>query len=102
MANDDDLAEAMEGMEVEPAPAVRLEEFTPEVQYLAELVDRINVLVDVVAQVAGGRIDLPPAARPESATDRLARRREDENYADLEADVAKAQKRHKKAHPKEV
>lgn len=73
-------------------PTIPFTEWSTEVQYLAEVVDRLNTLTSVVSSALGSRVDMPRADRPVSAAERLKDRRGDELIAELEADIANAQK----------
>lgn len=103
MADDDELAELLEGAPEPPSAAtIPFTEWSPEVQYLAETVDRLNTLISVVSSALGSRVDLPHADRPVSAAERLRQRRGDELIASLEADIADAYQAWADEHGEEV
>lgn len=92
MADDDELAELMEGSPVSERPPP-LTEWTPEVDALAKVADRLGALVETVTAALGGTAKVPPLLRPETARDRLKVRREDELVSSLEDDIRAAQER---------
>lgn len=98
LAQDDELAAQLidpdeDADAAQSASAVRHTEFTPEVEALSIVVDRLGALISVIGAVVGSNINLPPAPRPSGAAARLRAQREDEQYDDLLADVDKAQER---------
>ena len=97
MANDEDLAEQMQPPEGKGTP--RLSEYTAEVARLDVLADRLGELISVVVQVVGGKAPrIKPAPRPETAFDRVQRRRTENRIGDLIAEVEAAQQRWAEAH----
>lgn len=92
MADDDELAELMEGTPVAEKPPP-LTEWTPEVDALAKIADRLGALIETVTTALGGTAKVPPLSRPETARDRLKVRREDELVSSLEDDIHAAKQR---------
>lgn len=100
MADDDELAELMEGTPVSQRPPP-LTEWTPETDALAKIADRVGTLIEVVTGALGGTAKVPPVPRPETARDRLKTRREDEFVAGIEDDIKAAQQRWLEENPEE-
>lgn len=97
MANDEELAEQLRPPEGRGLP--RLSEYTAEVARLDVLADRLGELISVVVQVVGGKAPrIKPAPRPETAFDRVLRRRTEDRIGDLIAEVEAAQQRWAEAH----
>ena len=88
-AQDEALAE-----QITPDSSVsgwRLTEFGPQVQLLALVYEAIQDLTAATIGAAGGKPPpLQPFPRPETAFQRVQKRRQDEQYADLLADIERA------------
>lgn len=82
MANDEDLAKsqpAPTGDEDSSPVGPRLKDWSPEVDAIAKLADRINTLIQAVIASQGGKPPkLPLMDRPITAAERIARQREQE------------------------
>lgn len=81
--NDDEFAEAvLEVMDDEapPVPRARISEFSPLVQSLADIHDRLGLIAQAIIASGGGKPPkFRPATRPETAIDR--KRREKRQHA---------------------
>lgn len=81
LSDDEDLAEQMldrEDRDAKPsaAPKRRLSDWSPTVEMLAIIQDRLAELIQVCAMLGGAKPGkLVPAARPATAMDRVRRRR---------------------------
>ena len=104
IADDDEAAERAleaeekarrEGSKPKPSPAPPLEAFSPEVQYLAMMVDRLGEVIQaVVSTVPKAKVPkMRPLPRPETALDRARRRKSLQRHHDLVAEVEEAQQR---------
>lgn len=70
------------------APAVRVSDWSPEREILAEISDRISTLTCAVIAAAGARPPAPrPSARPQTAADRLRDRNRRRDHLSLAARV---------------
>lgn len=89
MATDDDLAEQLAGMpdtDRKKAWARAHRDYTPEVEMLSAVYDRIGELIRVTAAARGGRgKPPPPAPRPASAFERVRARLRREKHDSLVA-----------------
>lgn len=62
-------------------PRVRMSEFSPEVERLCDLVDRVTELIQTTVAVAGGRPkNVKPAPRPSTAVERVRKRRRESTH----------------------
>lgn len=90
---DDELAELMADAPVadrSQSAAPRHTEFTREAELLTILANRIGELLEVVTALGGRPARIPALGGPVGAAERLAVRREDEQYDDLLADIETA------------
>lgn len=80
MANDEELAENQpEPKEDEKPQGPRLRDWSPEVNAIALLADRMNTVVQAIIGSQGGKPPkLPLMDRPITAAERIARKREQE------------------------
>lgn len=82
MADDEELAENQpepKADEDKSPTGPRLKDWSPEVDAIAKLADRVNTLIQAVIAVQGGKPPkLPLMDRPITAAERVARRREQE------------------------
>lgn len=103
LAQDDALAAQLrrdDDNETEPsAPSVRHTEWTPEVEHLALIVDRLGGILGLIASIGGTSINLPPAPRPVGAAARLRADREQAAYEDVFDDVAAAHEQWRASNP---
>lgn len=77
-ASDEELAEMMADLypDAKPDNSVPIEGYTPEAERIDAVFDAVMVLVETVAQIAGGkRIRPTRAPRPETAAQKLERRK---------------------------
>lgn len=90
-ANDDDAVAAwLEANDGEPpAPEVPLDEWSPEVERLTDLMDLVaeNTAVLIAANSEGGYKPPKPADRPKTAFGRVLARRDDAAFDDLLAQI---------------
>lgn len=97
IADDDEAAERALASGDEPtgSPAPPLEAFSPEVQYLAMVVDRLGEVIQaVISTVPKAKVPkMRPLPRPETAFDRAKRRKSLQRHHDLVAEVEAAQAR---------
>jgi hypothetical protein len=90
LVNDEELAEQLlDRDDDEPTPTVRMSEYSPELERLTDLMDRLGELIAVVAAANGvKKPKLPrPAPRPATASQRLRKRRREDKHRALVARV---------------
>lgn len=81
-ADDDELAEVvLETVTEQPEPRRRLSEWSPEVEALAAVVDRLSEVVGVLVVANGGKNPrIKPFLRPVVAADRIRSRKAREQH----------------------
>lgn len=78
-----------------PAPSPALEDWSPEVNEIVKLSDRVNELIAAVIASAGQRPPrVYPAPRPQTAYTRLEAEARTARHEDLVAEVQEAQERY--------
>lgn len=88
IANDDAMADQLVEQVPETAPGPRLSDWSPEVEALYALVDRVTELIHLTAAVNGAKPGrMQPAPRPVTAFDRARIRRRVRKHRDLVARV---------------
>lgn len=85
LAQDDEVA-MQASLDSEPRNDLPLAEFSPEVEVLAAVVDRLGEVVTVLINANGGKAKPPkPYPRPVTALDRVRAVRSQQAYEDLKA-----------------
>jgi len=86
VSQDDELAEALVDKDDLVPVGPRVSEFTPEVEMLTAIFDRLGELGQIFAASRGGKAGrVQPAPRPRTARDRVARRRREKKHRSLVA-----------------
>jgi hypothetical protein len=86
LANDDEVAAAAMADEPSSRNDLPLSEFSPEVEALASVVDRLGEVTAVLINANGGKAKPPkPYPRPVTAWDRVRARRHQDAYEGLKA-----------------
>lgn len=96
LAEDDEFADRMldDGADDISSSAPSLGDWTPEVAYLASVVDRLGEVVSAVLSSSGRKPPkMKPLERPRTAFDRARRRRTRAGVDSLVAEVRQAQRR---------
>lgn len=98
LAQDDEAAEEhLAAGDEAPNSGPPLESWSPEVEYLAAVVDRLGEVIQTVIATTPGAKKPPrmrPVPRPETALDRARRRRAWARHHELVAEVEAAQARY--------
>lgn len=101
IAMDEELAELAADMDIDAseAPALRVSEFTPEVQLLMK---QVQLLQSLLQQRSRKRINFPPLPKVRTAMQAVRERRRRDRRARTESLVAAAQRRWIEEHPDET